>query len=395
MKRLGFGSGLESGLIDQNWRLRLLLLVCVSVSLIGAGPSFAQDRLTVFTAADLRVSPEPGGHGIGAVHYQRDVQTGQLNLVFNTDTLYASLYGLTLRPGLRVSAFLKGEALFAGLLFDHFRGGLLDESRGFFASFVQGGGSVHLDLFPHFFELELSGRRWFFSDAPDTADDMVLPTNFSALEPRLRYTLWSLENDRSIGEMHRHTWRTLGWAFGLEAGVELRDRASDWGHTAGTDPRNRGTKIPFVFRGWFRAGFEIDHGLRLQTLNFFGAGRGEDDLTRARVGGMNPYVAPIVGLPWAAYLPDTFFTHRSSLHVRLAGEHEVGPLVDLALMPRSDALRLGEGDDLVAIAGVGLFFDGRAGPWQYDLQVGYALPTEVLDAELNLTAFLNLGYRFF
>ena len=82
----------------MNFRLSLGGFALAVLLVSWATTAQAQSsRLMTFGAVDMWVTPTPGGHGYGAVHYQQDgfLQDSQLNLLYNTDTLYASLDGFT------------------------------------------------------------------------------------------------------------------------------------------------------------------------------------------------------------------------------------------------------------------------------------------------------------
>ena len=122
-------------------------------------------RIYVAAGADAWVSPEFGGHGYILASYQRDdvLQKMDVNLTYNTDTLQLTGRGLELGKSLKLGAFLKGQALFAGLLMDYYQQGLRVPERGFRASYIQGGLLLETNTQgPVFLELELGGRRWFF-----------------------------------------------------------------------------------------------------------------------------------------------------------------------------------------------------------------------------------------
>ncbi len=46
---------------------------------------------------------------------------------------------------------------------------------------------------------------------------------------------------------------------------------------------------------------------------FLSLGQNEDDLTRMRVGGMNPYVIPVHGLPWTSHVLGNFVSGHGKL----------------------------------------------------------------------------------
>jgi hypothetical protein len=85
-------------------------------------------------------------------------------------------------------------------------------------------------------------------------------------------------------------------------------------------------------------------------------------------GGMNPYVVPIAGAPWAAYLSDRLLAASWNWHFRVRGEVEVGPFADAVLL--SDRSRTG-GSENGWLGGIGLLFDGRFDRAQFDARAGW------------------------
>lgn len=383
------------------------LLTIASLTSLAATAQAEEHDLYVAGGAEGWFSPELGGHGYALVSYQRfDMWRGlDLDLTYNTDTLQATARGLRISDNLELGGYLKGQAIFGGLLTDFYQEGLLVPGRGFNASYVQGAALIEANAKPVFMQLELGGRRWAFNANDNTSPDLVLPPDMWVFEPRLRITYWEIEHDRSINEPHRHYWRVEGWGLGLELGSDFRQGWRGWGEVAddaheGADRRNLSGDQPITFRGWLRWGMQVFEPLRVQTSLFVSAARNEDDLTRVRLGGMNPYVVPLAGLPWASHLPQNFGAAQVSAHFRLYGESEVGLLADAAQLSEADALRVAyspETDGLGAsLYGVGVFGDWRWGDgWQLHVRGGYALPSDFLAESPHLTAWLSVGKQIF
>lgn len=356
------------------------------------------------------VTPGLGWHGYALIHYRRRGlwRGAQLDAFYNTDTLYASVSGIALTDKLRLGAYTKAQAVGAGVLFDYYQLNRSLPERSFGASYAQAVVVLELSDAPLFLQLELGGRRWAFSALEGTSPALTLPADMWTFEPRLRATWWSFQHDRAFSEPHRHTWRTRGWGFGLEFGQDLRAGWRPWGALdpdvfEEVDRRNVSGRQPLLFRGWLRAGQPLGGGrLRLQQHLFVALGDQEDDLTRVRLGGMNPYVVSLAGMPWAAFLPENFGAAQVSLMARVTGESEAGVFLDAARISEADARRVGRQGAPNELLGVGLYGVGLAGDvrlgevWQLDLRAGWTLPNDTLgNSQPNLSAWLSLGAQVF
>jgi len=402
--------------------MRALSRVLVALSLLAAfaSPAAAQEdpsRLFVSLAAEYwknpvlneggSVSTGPGGsHGYHLVAYQRDDLFRDLDIDarFNTDTLELTGRNLKLTDKLRLGAMLKGEAIFAGLLPDYYVRGALVPERGFNAGFVQGAASLEWQASPVFVNLELGGRRWMLSPNGNTSEDMVLPSPMTVFEPRLRVTWWDLGQDRSLWEPHRLYPRVSGFAAGAELGADFRSGWEPWGLTDGrgnfVDERNTEGENPVFLRAWLRGGFQLFDRTRIQSSLFASFSSGEDDLTRPRLGGTSPYSLPLIGLPWAGYLPQNFLSMQLSSHTLVYGESEVGLLLDFAQLSEADLSRVDYTFEttryLTPLFGAGIFGDLRLGNgWQADARLGFALPSDALYDTPQFTAYLGVGKKVF
>ncbi len=331
-------------------------------------------RLSVWAGGELTLHPEFGGHGIVQVRWELEglARGGRLVVDYNTDTLRVAIDHL--RFGRFELGFIAGgEVFIAGLLTDYWRDGRNDGARAFRASWVSAGGSAKLDLAPTFLELALSARRWFFQRQGGTSALLSLPPEAWVGEWRLRYTRWTLAPDRSLWEAQRPFPRLLGFAFGVELGADLRSTARPWGARDASfsppDLRNDPTTTVLSARQWLRAGVRLSRRLRLQIEEVALWMSGADDLDRARVGGMNPYVVPMAGAPWAGWLVGRLAAAQLSLHARLWRELEAGLLADGAVV--DDTARTGSPLKPGALGGVGAFVDFRLRSWQVDVRAGY------------------------
>ena len=227
----------------------------------------------------------------------------------------------------------------------------------------------------------------------ETSPDLVLPPETWVFEPRLRITIWNLRHDPSLGDRHRIYPRVRGLALGIDMGADIRSAARPWGalDPGSFDPvdlRNVGRTVIFVARQWLRAGWQVADRLRLQIAEAASFGNGGDDLSRTRLGGMNPYVVPLAGLPWAALLSDQFLAAEVSLHVRVWRQLEAGLTANGAFV--EDVERNGS-KDVRFVGGAALFVDFAIGAFQLDLRAGWS-PSFGLDAGGSWSALAAFGW---
>lgn len=376
------------------------LLVCLCLLMMSA-TSWAQSRFYAAGGAEAWVSPNGGGHGYFILSYQRPkvYQDVLLDVTLNTDTLQITLDNYTLSKTMALGGYLKGQALIAGLLQDYYIQGNNRPERGFNASYLQSAMYLKNSDAPHYLQLEVGGRKWFFSRAGKTSDALILPAESWVLEPRLRYTYWDLKFDPATMEAHRHYWRVDGLAFGFELGLDWRDQRQPWGARDEDsfevpDLRNDGAQSSILARAWIRAGYALTKKMRVQGMINMATGQNQDDLNRVRAGGMNPYVIPIAGLPWASHLPDTIVSSELAMHYKILSNSEIGAMMHSAVMNNNDLQRTRIDDpDIGGLIGVGLFGDWRFGDWQFDSRFGWALPFNSLSDNPHLTLWLSVGKR--
>ena len=135
----------------------------------------------------------------------------------------------------------------------------------------------------------------------------------------------------------------------------------------------------------------LQRRVRLQVDETASVMGGADDLVRLRVGGLNPYSVPLVGAPWAGYLAGDVAAIETSLHVRVAREHEVGLLVDGVAL--GDVDRTGGAAARPAVlGGVGLFADLRTGPWQLDVRGGWSPTVRPDSVAGGFSLFAAIGW---
>lgn len=354
--------------------------------LVLLAPPSVRAQTSFLLATEAWNTTSPGLHGIAMVTSDLALGDGRrLRLEWNTDTVTARLSGDL--GGVGLGLYARGEYLLAGLLQDYYRGGERVDEYGFDASYAETGVDARAGSGSHWFHGRLATRRWQFA-RNGTAASYALPTDFQELEAEAGYTFWAIDADASLSEAHRiASTRITGQGAGIRLVASLRSDDTDWG----LGIRNRPAPLIPRVRQWATAGREVRDGLRLQARQEAGWGWGEDDLTRARVGGLNPYVVPIAGVPWAAFLSSRYVSARASGHVDGVGESEWVALIDAALVQDTD--RNG-GDDFSPVVGLGLGWDGRLGPWQIDAVFGYAPPLDWQRADGPLVSgFVSVGYR--
>jgi hypothetical protein len=341
------------------------------------------------------LGPVNGGHGVARVHWRWEPAgtSTRLDVDFNTDTLRARLGGIPLTERLSVYTELAGEYPFAGLLPDYYRRGRRIPARGFQAGYAEIAAGLEWSADPHFITVGGRGRRWIFGRSEQTASDLRLPPETWVGRARLNYTWWGLESDSSQWEPHQPFMRVEGVAAGLSLGAAWRADDRSWGTREQLDSSpvraNNPDSPNATVRQWFRAGVTVSELVRLQFAERASWGWGEDDLTRDRVGGLNPYVAPVAGLPWAALVSGRYVTGRADVRLTAPADHEFGVFIDGAAV--ADIRRTGAFDTWTATGGTGLLADLRWGAWKADVRVGASFPGAWLHARPTLSSWLSLG----
>jgi hypothetical protein len=352
-----------------------------------------EHHLSILVADELWVRPETGTHGWGLINYRLGglPRGAQFVLDYNSESLRLAYEKVSVAGGkLELGGEVKGEALLAGVLTDYYRHGRSVPQAGFNASYISAGGYLKSIQSPHYLELALTGRRWFFNKQGATGALFTLPPEIWVGEVRARYTLWMVDPDPSLWEAHRPFPRVSGWAFGLEAGLDFRSAAQDWGarDVRVLDPpdyRNHPGSVVVQVKQWFYGGVYIHPRLRVQVAETAVSMWNEDDLVRVRIGGMNPYVVPLAGAPWASFLAGREASADLSLHIRTWRELETGVVGDIVVVDDFD--RTGNPSRPSLLFGAAAFGDFRYKAWQFDLRAGWC-PTI---AKGDLTAWSVLG----
>ena len=377
----------------------LFFSLAVLAATVSPSAASAAPELYGFVGIDAWPSPDPGAHAIfGAELRLPDlIDHSRLTVSFNTDTLTLRIDRACFAEGWCVGARLRGELFIAQVLIDYFVQGINDPRFGIRASYVEATGFIDGDLGGGMFvRYSLGLRKWFFDHSADSAvadaqrvsGDFALPPDFWTLEQRFHFTYWRLENDASLYEAHRLFPRVAGFGFGLTLGLDLRDQAAAWGPLS--VGRNDPKQNVYQLVQWMRMGKVLGDRVRVQFAEFSGWQRGGDDLTRTRIGGMNPYVIPLAGTPWGAFVASRYITGELSLPIRTFGEVEIGPVVQAGFV--DDTQRTGT-DEFEGLVSFGLLLDARFGSWQVDLRGGYSHPGNWAADEPLLSFFASLGWR--
>ncbi len=375
------------------------LLVCALLAAPSTALAYDWDA-SAAAGYEMWFSPEVAGHGYGLFDLRGvgAVAGGDLHVSFNTETLYVGVERL--RPGtdrVELAFALRAEGAYAGVLPDWIQNGASDRSRGFYASYAQALASIKwLPADGHSVELVLGGRAWLFArNGQTTSPALTLPPDTWVFEPRLRYTLWRVTSDSDEWRPNVFSPRVTGLAAGVELGADVRSDASAWGAVGGVDDgRNHPGAVILMARQWMRAGARLGSRVRVQLDEYASWGDGEDDLTRVRAGGMNPYVVPIPGYAWPALLCERLVSAQVSLAVRpsLASGHELGLAVAGGAF--NDIHRRGELMTFSGAGGVAAFTDLRFGRWNVHVRAGYGFPSEGVEAP-RVSALVALGARLF
>lgn len=385
-------------------RRRAVVVVAFLAASVAGAPRLARAQRPAWHGAaaggvDAWLHPDAGAQGFALFELrgERAVGRGDLRALFNTDTLQLAVEGVPLGAGgvAEFGAYLRGEGLIAGVLINYFANGVRRPERGFFASYVAGAASLKLHVAErHTIELLAGARQWIFGRIAGTTDpQFVLPPNTGVLEPRLRYIFWAVTSDPGEWGAQVLFPRVTGVAVMVELGLDARANARAWG--APGDARNRPGAPIWMAREWLRAGAPLGAALRVQIDQVASWGVGEDDLTRMRAGGMNPWSVTLPGLGWPALLSERLVAAQVGLYLRpwLRHRHEIGVLAAGGVF--NDVNRAGALDTFGGAAGFALHGDLRFGAWQFYLRAGYAVPVTWLRDPPQFGAFAGVGVALF
>lgn len=353
-------------------------------------------RVAAYIAAEGQAHRERPAHGLLLLAWDAPDVLGAADagVELNTDTLRLGLTDAPISATTTLNARLTGELFIAGLSTDYWQDGAHRAERTFRSSYVLGQVWTKTRAFDALYvEVELGLRQWFFgANGDDTGPELVLPRDAWVVEPRLRLTWWRLGDDAGWRERHRLFPRLRGYALGAELGADLRERSESWG--APEDPRNRPTTGVARIHPWALFGWQATPGIRWQGSAEGGAAAGdEDDLTRRRIGGLNPYVAQVPGVFWASDLAGRYAHALTAVPFRVAGAGdgvELGPMVAAAVL--EDLHRTGRTDELGVEWGAGAALDARLGAWQVDLRGGFSPSLTARGDAAAWSVYLGAGW---
>ncbi len=375
----------DLGLIGKS-SISVALGAVMSMTLISQAKAQSVEAMV---GGEFWKNDETKGHAVFLVHGQTQVGATNVSVELNTDTL-------TLRVEKPVDQWTygfqtRGELMFAGLLTDYYVGAKNVPERTFSASYVELQADAKRGVGDHWFNTSAGLQRWFFREVDATGANFVLPAEAYVFKQRLGWTYWKLANDPSWSEAHRRGRRRIsGLAVGVEAGVDHRSQVQNWG--VPSDPRNHPNRSVLTLRQWAAAGVEWTPGWRLQVREWVGLGDGEDDLTRARVGGMNPYVVVMPGLPWASFLASRYAVGEVSQSMKVGKDGEIGVTANAGVVEDGD--RVGDFDQFSALVGASTFIDWRSGDWQINAAFGVSPDVGSLSMKLSLSTYVDVGFSF-
>lgn len=350
----------------------------------------AETEASAVAAFEFWSARSPGGHGWVIAHSQWRLPNALVALHYNTETLRLMVDDVPLVGRHTWGAQAAGEYGFAGLLPDYYQDGQLIESRGFGASWLMA--QLHARFFAgnhHTIQPLVAFRQWFFDV---NRADLAPPPDTFVVESTLRYTYWNMEDLDPGIDIHRPYPRRTGIMLMLEGGVHTRSETEPWGALdparGEPDPRNDPSPTIVRLRASVEAGSMVGDVLRFRWSVRGAYGVGEDDLTRDRLGGMNPFVTPIAGAPWAGWLSETYGGAEWGALFSL-GEHEFGPFATAVIL--QDRSRRGT-DEWGGLFGAGLHADLRLNAWQIDART--ALSPTIGGGVVGVSGLVSVGRRF-
>lgn len=320
---------------------------------------------------------------------------GDLRLYYNTDTVEVGLDRIPLADNLDLFIALRGEAFFSGLLRYYYVGGLRNSSFGFNASYIVLRNKLQWHFAPkNTFEVIADVRHWWFGD-DSTSSAFTLPDNTWVFEPRVGYIFWNVDSPGGEYTADKLFPRFEGNAFGLTVGIDVRSDINVWGPPADQGRPNDPEKWILTINQWYRGGWQFVRWFRLEVQENASWGENQDDITRQRVGGMNPYSIVVPGVPWAGILSERLLIGQASAHFRVTKDRaqEIAVLVSGGAV--NDPFRVGDLNDFGGIGGVALMTDLRWGPVSLYARLGYAFPVNWLADDPFFSVFGGIGWDAF
>lgn len=377
--------------------MRILALCCVVLFVSSVAHAEDDKKWHGQLAAGLDYNLIPDFSGFGWALFQATradiVKDADLRLYYNTDTIEVALERLSFGKDFEFSVGLRGEAIFSGLLRYYYQQGMRVSGQGFNASYVVLLPKIQWHFANHqTLELLTNVRYWFFG-SDSTNANYVLPNDTWVFEPRLGYIYWDITSPSEEWGAERLFPRIVGVAVGVTVGVDVRSDTASWG--LATDDRNDPTKGIVTINQWLKAGWNLGDRFRLELQDTANWGENQDDITRVRVGGMNPYSVTVPGLPWAAILSSRLFIAQMSGNIRVKKNkpQEIGLLVSGGTV--NDPFRVGALKTFGGLGGVAITTDLRWGIWQVYVRAGYAFPANWMLDNPYFAAMGGLGVNAF
>lgn len=376
--------------------------VAAAVAMLASATTLAQPEswhAAALGGGELTLGPQLTGHGWASFDSVGEgiVGNGNLRLFYNTTKLHAGIERLTFSDGkLAFFGFVEGEAVISQLLNDYFERGRRISEFGFKASYLLV--DTKLQWYPadhQTLELIVAARHWWFGPRDSTSAAYELPPDTWVFEPRIGYNYWKIDVPAHEWEAHRIFPRIEGIAVGITGGFDLRSDVRTWGLD---DGRNDPGKVQYSISQWLRAGWRLGPLVRLQLDEWGNYGWRQDDITRRRVGGVNPYVIPVPGLPWTGLISERLLAAQLGLHLKAkeSSPHEFGLLLGGGAF--NDVTREGALSVYGGAGGVSLHSDLRFGPtgrYQVNIRVSYGFPAPWLLDPPYFAGLLAFGARIF
>ena len=346
---------------------------------------------------ELNFTPQLTGHGWASFDSVGEgiIGGGNLRLYYNTTKLHVGIERLSFADGkLAFFGFIEGEAVISQLLNDYFQNGQRIKELGFKASYLLV--APKLQWYPgkhQTLELILAARRWWFGPRAETSLPNGLPPNTWVFEPRIGYNYWNIDLPGYEWEAHRIFPRIEGIAVGITGGLDVRSDVRPWGVA---DGRNDPGKVMYNVSQWLRAGWQVAPLVRLQLDEWGNYGWRQDDITRRRMGGVNPYVIPVPGLPWTGLISERLLAGQLGLHLKAkeSSQHEFGLLLGGGTF--NDVNRVGALRTYGGAGGLSLLGDLRFGPtgrYQVNIRASWGFPTVWLFDQPYFAGLLAFGAR--
>lgn len=357
----------------------------VLLLLLSAPATARADSLSFAAGGEFGLAPEVGGHGFAIVAWRGpSLLDGVFSAYLNTDTLHLGVEEIALSRSLFAGFFLRGELAVAGLFPDYYQRGVKLPERGFRASYLQAGGYLSLHFAPSLTaEIEVRGTQWIFGKTAETA--LVLPESFFAFSPLFRLTFWRVTSNASELALHKFSPRIEGYFVRIEGSADVRSRHEAWG----ADPRNDPAQTALFARQSFQAGWRPIDRIYVRVRESAEYGAGADDINRARIGGNNPWVVPMFGAPWAAWLCERHAALELIAGV-VFGDQWIGVGWTGAVI--NDAERRSVLEKYNFLQGAGVIGDLRFGPLQIFARGGWAPPQVGLGDRAAFSALIAASY---